>query len=113
MMQERREGVLFVRFSGQTVLDEGETLELQQALQGLPPDAQPLKLVVNLAGVQLIRTAAWGKLMILHQQVTKSAGQLKLCHLEPPVQECLEVMKLYRLLDVVATEDEAKRSLKG
>ncbi|MBM4048374.1 MAG: STAS domain-containing protein [Planctomycetes bacterium] len=112
MIRRKRDGVDFVWFEGQVSLDEGEVAELHQSVQPSSP-TNPVKLVVSLEGIQLVRTAAWGKLMLLHQEIVKAGGQFKLCHLETPVQDCLEVMKLHRLFDVAVTEEDARRAIQS
>jgi anti-sigma B factor antagonist len=87
-----------------------EITELGQELIRLVDEGRHRKLVLNLAGVELMSSIVLCKLISLCARVKSSNGIVKLCNLEPQVLEVIQMCKLDRIFDIAQDETEAELS---
>jgi anti-sigma B factor antagonist len=69
--------------------------------------ASPARVVVNLSGVAFIDSTAIGVLVQGLKRCRQQAGDLRLCHLQQPVQIIFELTRLNRAFAIFTSEDEA------
>jgi anti-anti-sigma factor len=87
-----------------------EITEVGQELYRLVDEGRHRKLVLNMAGVELISSMVLGKLISLCARVKSNDGIVKLCNLEPHVLEVIHTCKLDRIFDIVTDETDAELS---
>jgi len=71
------------------------------------------KILLNLQGVGYVDSSGIGELVRTFTTVRSKGGQVKLFNLSKPVQELLEITKLYAIFDIHTDETSAIQSLSG
>jgi anti-sigma B factor antagonist len=71
------------------------------------------KLVLNMSRVQFVDSRGCGAIIACLKRVSAAGGDLKLCHVNPPVQTVLELIRLHRICEICATQDDAVRSFQS
>ena len=79
-----------------TVRETGDQLNA-----ALPGGGQPLQLVLDFSGVDLISSSLLGKLILLLRRVEGAGGKLVLCELSPTVATVFKTSNLDRLFKIV------------
>jgi anti-anti-sigma factor len=102
--------ITVVTFRDRRLNHIAEITELGQELYRLVDEGRHRKLVLNLAGVELISSMVLGKLISLCARVKANDGVVKLCNLEPHVLEAIRTCKLDRIFDIVPDETDAELS---
>ena len=96
------DGVHFISFRDRLLFDDRTVREVSEQLgAALPNDGQPIKLVLDFRGVDLISSSLLGKLILLQRRVDGSGGKLRLCELTPTVQSVFRTSNLDRLFSIV------------
>ena len=102
--------VTVVRIKVSMLRNDDETDNLFGQVCSLVEDAGRRKLVLNLAVVEYLASAALGKLVTLLRKTRAVEGRLALCHITRTVNELLRVSHLADILPIYAEEQDAVRS---
>jgi len=108
---ETRNGVDIVRFTADRTIDEAAATEFMDEIRNILEGRRGVRLVVDLTGLTMICTSAWGKLMQLHQELARVNGRLRICGLHERIIEVLTIMKLNKFFEISNTVDEAVEKL--
>jgi anti-anti-sigma factor len=65
------------------------------------------KLVLSFDGVRFVSSSMLAQMIKLHKRLAKTGGKLRICSLNPSIQEVLRHSHLDRLLDIHPTEAAA------
>jgi anti-anti-sigma factor len=103
---ENTNHVTFVRLEG-TVLDESSDVGLAKLLD----ETSEAQIIVNLSGVQLLRSTEVGTLIKAQRAAKSRSGQLRLCCLSATVTQLLSKLRLDKSFDIYKTEEAAVASL--
>jgi anti-sigma B factor antagonist len=68
------------------------------------------KLVLDLGRVQFIDSRGCGAIISCLKHVSAEGGDLKLCHVQSGVRSVLELIRLHRICEILATRDQAIHS---
>lgn len=68
------------------------------------------KLVLDLKRIQFIDSRGCGAIISCLKHVSATGGDLKLCHVQPGVRSVLELIRLHRICEILATRDQAIQS---
>ena len=102
--------VTIVRFRGQSLTESRGIEEIAQELFHLVEGENCRKLVVSLASVDCMSSAALGKLITLNKKATARGGALKLSSMNADISLVFSVTQLDRLFDIEKDEDHAVRA---
>lgn len=95
------DGARVVRFKDRMVFDERTVREVgEQIGASLPNDGNPLRVVLDFSGVDLISSSLLGKLILLQRRIDSTGGRLRLCELSPTVQAVFRTSNLDRLFAI-------------
>jgi anti-anti-sigma factor len=103
---ENTNHVTFVRLGG-TVLGESSEVGLAKLLD----ETSQAQVIVNLSGVQLLRSTEVGTLIKAQRAAKSRSGQLRLCCLSATVTQLLSKLRLDKSFDIYKTEEAAVASL--
>jgi anti-sigma B factor antagonist len=101
--------VTVVMFATNKVLDEESADKLGDELFALIEGETSKHVVVNFGGVDVLSSAAYGKLISLHNRLLRAGGKLVLCNIAAGIGEVLEIMKLDKFFRIVADQQTAIR----
>jgi len=102
--------VTVVDISGRITMGDGSSA-LHQKMRELIA-AGNAKILLNMAGVAFIDSSGIGELVSGYVSVSHNRGRVKLCGLTRRVRDLLHVTRLYSVLDIHETEDDALRSFR-
>lgn len=89
-----------VRFTQPRIITESDIKPLGDVLLGLVDDPSCRKLVVSLAGVELMSSAMVGKLIALQRKIKAAGGRMLLCSATTALDRVFEVGGLRRVFDL-------------
>ena len=99
--------VTVVRFGEHRILDELAVKQIGDELNEIADHMDCHNLVLNFASVVGLSSVMLGKLLMLQRKMALKGGKLKLCEIEPEVQEVFVTTKLNHILDIRESEDDA------
>jgi anti-sigma B factor antagonist len=104
--------VTVARFRDDRISEASGIEEIAQELFHLVEVEHPEKLVVSLASVDFVSSAALGKLITLNRKVTACGGALKLSDMNADIALVFSVTQLDRVFDIEENEDDAIRAFR-
>jgi anti-sigma B factor antagonist len=105
--------VTIVRFRDQRITDACGIEEIARELFHLVEGEDRKKLIVSLASVDSVSSAALGKLITLNRKATARGGALKLSSMNADISLVFSVTQLDRLFDIEKDEDHAIRAFRA
>lgn len=101
-------GILFADvISGKIAINQ----DIVRVSQAFLSRSNPPRVVLNLAGVQLVSSSFIAGLIALNRRMRDAQGRLIVCELTPVVRETLAGAKLDRILHMEETESDAVAAL--
>jgi len=95
-----------LRVTGVNELDAATATNFQQAvLEAMTDEIRHIE--VDLSGTAFLDSCGLGTLMVLRKLVYHRDGSVRLLNPAPAVQQMLQLTRLYRLLEVVHSEEIA------
>lgn len=104
------EDVAVVDVSGRIVIGDSSTA-LHDHMRDLMAQGHK-KILLNLAGVSFMDSAGIGELVSGYVSVSHQSGRVKLCALTRRIQDLLQVTRLYAVLDIHESEEDALRTFR-
>jgi anti-sigma B factor antagonist len=102
------ERTMLVRFvNADFFFEESAVRALGDELERLIEEEGHTRLLLNFAGVQHLSCAALGRLVVLQRKLAPARGGIRLCGLNPLLQDMLRLTRLDRVFDVYTDEAEA------
>lgn len=108
--QEVTGGITFVRMHKQRLYDADRIEELSAALVTCADEIQTDRVVLNLAGVDYFSSAGIGALIRFSKRLAQRKIALRLCQLQPMVEEIMFLQRLHLVFDIEPDEAAAKAS---
>src|SRR5580700_7561334 len=104
------EGVAVMDLSGRITLGDA-TGDLHGKMRDLIAEGHS-KILLNLAGVNFMDSAGIGELASGHVSINHKHGRMKLCGLTKRIRDLLQVTRLYNVLDICESEEDALQSFR-
>ncbi len=105
-------GVKKVMFTQSSIIDETVIHQIGKDILALVDSMAQPKVVICFAGVDHLSSAALGVLITCHNRTRMKNGKLYLSDIPKPIFEIFKITKLNKMFQIVATADEAIKSLK-
>jgi anti-sigma B factor antagonist len=102
--------VTVVCFGEQWILDNSTVDKIHDELNSVVHLPECRNLLLNLAGVTFVASRMLGKLLVLQRTLASQGGRLKLCEVEPQVQEVFAQTKLNQIIDIHGVEADALKA---
>jgi len=100
--------VTVVAFHGRLDLEGVD--EVEEAFRAAAPGAR--RLVIDLNEVDYVSSSAIRMFLSKARKIRSDGGQLALCRLQPLVHNVFQATKLFQILPIVTTRDEAVEQLR-
>ena len=107
---EDEDGVAVVRFLDRQLMDDRAVREAADQLMATLPAKEPIRVILDFAGVAMISSAMLGRLVLAQRRADLSGGLLRLCELSPAVRDVLKTTNLDRILKVARDRREAREA---
>ncbi|MFC1806002.1 tetratricopeptide repeat protein [Planctomycetota bacterium] len=92
--------VTIVTFTGSGLVDQEAIEDIGEQLLSLVDELGRRRIVLDLASVKLMSSAALGRLVVLHKRLRVVGGRLALCNIVPEIHEALVLTKLNMLFRI-------------
>lgn len=96
-----------VRFRGSHLTDTLEIENVGHELYRLVDEEKRKQLILDFSSVEMLSSAAFGKLISLHRKVQAGNGVMRLCNIRPELMETLRVCQLDRFFNISRDVDDA------
>ena len=96
-----------VRFRDPHLTDAWEIENLGQELYRLVEQEERKHLILDFSSVQMLSSAAFGKLISLHGKVKARGGVMKLCNIRPELFDTFRICRLDRFFNITQDIDDA------
>lgn len=104
-------GVKIVTLADQRILDELSIAKIGKQLNDLVAQNPQIKMVLDFVNVTNMSSSALGMLITLHKRVRESNGHLRLCNIQPTIQEVFKITRLDEIFHICASKGEALDSV--
>ncbi len=106
LVTRNEDDILLVYLQEKGIIDESRIQELGQDLINLINNGNHSKILLNLESVSLMSSAMIGKLILFGKKCKNSDIGLRICNINPNIQEVFDLMKLEKIFQV--DQDEAQ-----
>jgi anti-sigma B factor antagonist len=104
-------GVMVVTLAEQRILDELSISDIGKQLQDMVSRAPVPKMVIDFRNVTNMSSSALGMLITLHKRIREANGQLRLCNIQPTIEEVFKITRLDEIFQIHKGQDEAVASI--
>lgn len=102
----QKEHVLIIRFAIRRISTEGEVARVSRHLANLA-HSEGDKVVLDFSQLKQMSSAMLGKILALHKECEEHKITLRLCGMEPAIQEVFTTTGLHKLLKIHDTLEDA------
>lgn len=113
MSVEERDGVQVVTLADQKILDEISISQIGNRLNELAAGSTQPKLVIDFVNVTNMSSSALGMLITLHKRIREADGELRLCNIQPTIEEVFKITRLNEIFTICSSQNEAVSSISG
>lgn len=103
--------ISLVDFRHQSILDAPVIEAIGRELYSLVDELARKKIVLDFTKVQFLSSQMLGVLITLYKKSLAIKGQVVLCGVRPEIMKVFAIMKLDKLMQIVATEADAMKAL--
>jgi len=89
-------------------LDAGNVTDFKRDMAGVVEGCQ--KLVLDLSRLRFVDSSGLGAFISLLRKLNAKGGDLKLCGMSKPVRAVFELVRMHRVFEILATQEEAVRA---
>ena len=89
------------------ILDEVAIMEIGDQLASLVSQTDLPKLVLDFQNVGHMSSSALGMLVTLRRQINDKKGVLRLCNIQPTIQEIFTITRLGEIFEIKSSRDDA------
>lgn len=104
-------GVTVVTLADQRILDELSISKIGKQLQEMVAEAPVPKMVIDFRNVTNMSSSALGMLITLHKRVREANGQLRLCNIQPTIEEVFKITRLNEIFQICTSQEQAVESI--
>lgn len=104
-------GVTVITLSEQRILDELSIADIGRRLQEMVAQAPVPKMVIDFRNVTNMSSSALGMLITLHKRIREANGQLRLCNIQPTIEEVFKITRLNEIFQICKGQDDAVDSI--
>ncbi len=110
LIQRTHEDILIAYFQDVRIIDESRISALGRQLTDLANNGENKKIVLNFQNVAFMSSAMIGKLVLFAKNCTAANVDLRLCNINPNVEEVFNLMKLGKVFKIEKDEESAIKS---
>ena len=100
IIAEYGQGVTFVTFVDERIVDEEQIRELKESLEPIIEKNEGGKLILNFSNVNFMTSALLGLLVRVHKKVCELGGRMQLSNLDSNLRRIFEITQLTKVFDI-------------
>ena len=93
------------------ILDEVTILEIGEQLTTLVSQADVPRLILDFGSDRHLSSSALGMLITLHKRIREKSGLLRLCNIQPAINEIFEITRLSEVFEIAESREAALAGL--
>lgn len=105
------DGVTVVTLADHRILDELSISKIGRQLQDKVAQASVPKMVIDFRNVTNMSSSALGMLITLHKRIREANGQLRLCNIQPTIEEVFKITRLNEIFQICKNQEQAVESI--
>ncbi len=105
------DGVTVITLADQRILDELSISAIGNELAERVAQAPVPKMVIDFRNVTNMSSSALGMLITLHKRIREANGQLRLCNIQPTIEEVFKITRLNEIFQIYKSQDDAVDSI--
>jgi anti-sigma B factor antagonist len=102
-----------VELTDRRILDEVSIGEIGDQLFDKVARSDSPQFVVDFSSVAHMSSSALGMLITLHKRIREKGGELRLCGIQPAIQEVFVITRLNEIFQISQTREQALSTLKS
>jgi len=95
----------------QKLLEEQAIGNLQDSIMSVVEQGDDQNLIIDFRNVRFLSSAVLGLLIRVSKRVYERKGQLRLCNIDPKIQEIFRITRLTKVFDIYKDLDSALEGL--
>ncbi|MHC4476506.1 MAG: STAS domain-containing protein [Planctomycetota bacterium] len=110
---EYTENAAIVTLTDERILEEEDIRALSESVMSVIEQADHVNLVIDFRNVRFLSSSALGLLIKVSKKIYENDGQLRLCNINPKIQEIFKITRLTKIFDICRDLESALESLSG
>lgn len=110
---EYSENAAIVTLADERILEEEDIRALSESVMSVIEQAGHVNLVIDFRNVRFLSSSALGLLIKVSKKIYENDGQLRLCCINPKIQEIFKITRLTKIFDICRDLEGALESLSG
>ncbi|MHC4865152.1 MAG: STAS domain-containing protein [Planctomycetota bacterium] len=110
---EYTENAAIVTLTDERILEEEDIRALSESVMSVIELADHVNLVIDFRNVRFLSSSALGLLIKVSKKIYENDGQLRLCNINPKIQEIFKITRLTKIFDICRDLESALESLSG
>jgi len=107
LIQRNHEDILIIYFQDVRIIDESRINALGRELTELASGGSTKKFILNFQNVSFMSSAMIGKLVLFGKNCKANGVDLRLCNINPNVEEVFNLMQLKKVFTIDKDEETA------
>ncbi|MHC4912578.1 MAG: STAS domain-containing protein [Planctomycetota bacterium] len=113
MSVEYAENAAIITFTEEKILEEKDIQTLSESIVSIVEQGERINLILDFCNVRFLSSAVLGLLIRVSKKVYERDGQLKLCNIDPKINEIFKITRLNKIFDICQDIEDASESLVG
>jgi anti-sigma B factor antagonist len=113
MSVEYAENAAIITFTEEKILEEKDIQTLGESILSIVEQGERINLILDFCNVRFLSSAVLGLLIRVSKKVYERDGQLKLCNIDPKINEIFKITRLNKIFDICQDIEDASESLVG
>ena len=104
--------VVIATLTDERILDEEQLQSLEVSFLPLIKQTPGIQLIISFENVKFLTSSVLGLLIRISKNVYEQDGTLRLCSIEPKIQDVFRITRLDKIFDIEPSVDDAMIGLK-
>ena len=104
--------IVVATLTDEKILDENQLQSLEGSFLPLIKQTPGIQLIINFKNVKFLTSSVLGLLIRISKNIYESDGTLRLCSIDPKIQDVFRITRLDKIFDIQSCVDDAMIGLK-
>ena len=104
--------VVVATLTDERILDEDQLRSLEGSFLPLIKQTQGIQLIISFENVKFLTSSVLGLLIRISKNVIEQEGTLRLCSIDPKIQDVFRITRLDKIFDIQPDVEDAMIGLK-
>lgn len=100
-----------ITFTDDKILEENDIKALQESIMSVIEQAERINLILDFCNVRFLSSAVLGLLIRVSKRIYESGGKLRLCNINPKINEVFKITRLTKVFDIYKDIESATETL--